>query len=242
LATASTIAACRSGVATNLRELRRDLRPISMLAVGLVVATTIAVAVLAHAALGLPWTVAVVLGAIVAPPDPVAAVAVALAVPTEVAGGGPFPERDLVVFLAFSVIVVTPVGQGLTLPLLVTRLGVVAPDEGQAAAGARALARLSEVALAKLDAIDPDAELAPELLDRLRERYRTRLAHLDRQRDPGEQDDAGAYHELVSELLQVQREELRHLREQGDVTAEVARRLHHDLDVEESRLERERRD
>jgi hypothetical protein len=34
---------------------------------------------------------------------------------------------------------------------------------------------------------------------------------------------------------------LRRLREQGEVTSEVARRLHHDLDLEESRLERERR-
>jgi monovalent cation/hydrogen antiporter len=173
----------------------------------------------------------------------VVSLALALAVPTEVAGGGPFPERDLVVFLAFSVIVVTLVGQGLTLPLLVTRLGVVEPDERQAAAGDRALARLSEVALARLEAIDPEAEkLEPELLDRLRERYRARLAHLDQQRDAGRQDDEGAYAEVVSELLRAQREELRRLREAGDVTAEVARRLHHDLDVEESRLERERRD
>jgi NhaP-type Na+/H+ or K+/H+ antiporter len=141
------------------------------------------------------------------------------------------------------VIVVTLVGQGLTLPLLVTRLGVVEPDERQAAAGDRALARLSEVALARLEAIDPEAEkLAPELLDRLRERYRARLAHLDQQRDAGRQDDEGAYAEVVSELLRAQREELRRLREQGDLTPEVARRLHHDLDVEESRLGPERRD
>ena len=173
----------------------------------------------------------------------VVSLALALAVPTQVAGGGPFPERDLIVFLTFSVIVVTLVGQGLTLPLLVTRLGVVAPDEGQAAGASRALARLSEVALATLDAIDPEAEkLAPQLLDRLRERYRARLAHLDQQRDAGEQDDTGAYHELVAELLRAQREELRRLREQGEVTPEVARRLHHDLDVEETRLERQRRD
>jgi Na+/H+ antiporter len=173
----------------------------------------------------------------------VVSLALALAVPTEVAGGGPFPERDLVVFLAFSVIVVTLVGQGLTLPLLVRRLGVVEPDEGQAADGARALARLSEVALARLDAIDPDGgRLAPELLDRLRERYRARLAHLDRRRAAGEPEDGGGYPEVVAELLQAQREELRRLREQGEVTPEVARRLHHDLDLEESRLERERRD
>jgi NhaP-type Na+/H+ or K+/H+ antiporter len=61
---------------TDPRELRANLRPIALLAVGLVLATTSAVAVLAHSALGLPWAVAVVLGAIVAPPDPVAAVAV----------------------------------------------------------------------------------------------------------------------------------------------------------------------
>ncbi|HEU4398600.1 MAG TPA: Na+/H+ antiporter [Actinomycetota bacterium] len=171
----------------------------------------------------------------------VVSLALALAVPAEVAGGGPFPERDLVVFLAFSVIVVTLVGQGLTLPLLVTRLGVVAPDEGPAADGARALARLSEVALARLDAIDPEAQqVAPALLDRLRERYRARLAHLDQQLDTGRGDGGNAYAEVVSELLQAQREELRRLREQGDVTAEVARRLYHDLDVEETRLERER--
>src|SRR5215211_6159818 len=62
---------------TDPRELRSNLRPIAMLAIGLVVVTTAAAAVLAHSVFGLPWAVAVVLGAIVSPPDPVAAVAVA---------------------------------------------------------------------------------------------------------------------------------------------------------------------
>jgi CPA1 family monovalent cation:H+ antiporter len=173
----------------------------------------------------------------------VVSLALALAIPMQVAGGGPFPERDLVVFLAFSVIVVTLVGQGLTLPLLVTRLGVVEPEERQAAGADRALARLSEVALARLDAVDAEnGKLAPELLDRLRERYRARLAHVERRRDPDAENDTDAYHELVAEVLHAQREELRRLREEGEVTPEVARRLHHDLDVEEVRLERQRRD
>jgi ADP-ribosylglycohydrolase len=118
---------------------------------------------------------------------------------------------------------------------------VVEPDEDAAAGTARAQARLSEVALARLDALDLETDrVPPELLDRLRERYRARLAHLDHQRDAGGQDGAGAYAEVVSELLDAQREELRRLHEQGDVTPEVARRLHHDLDLEEARLERER--
>jgi Na+/H+ antiporter len=168
----------------------------------------------------------------------VVSLALALAVPTQVAGGQPFPDRNLVVFLAFTVIVVTLVGQGLTLPLVIRRLGVVAEDE----AGGdprRALGRLSEVALDRLEALDPEVDGIPaELVERLRERYRTRLAHLDRQRDAGEEDGAGAYADLVADLLAAQRAELRRLQEQGAVTPEVARRLDHDLDVEEARLER----
>jgi NhaP-type Na+/H+ or K+/H+ antiporter len=61
----------------------------------------------------------------------VVSLALALAIPARVAGG-PFPQRNLVVFLAFSVIVVTLVGQGLTLPMVIRRLGVVADDEGTA--------------------------------------------------------------------------------------------------------------
>ena len=143
------------------------------------------------------------------------------------------------VFLSFSVIVVTLVGQGLTLPLLVTRLGVVEPEGGPAADPRRALARLAEVAIAHLDALDPQTDrVPPELVDRLRERYRARLAHLDQQRDDGAHGGADVA-ELVHELLDAQRDELRRLREAGEVTPEVARRLHHDLDAEEARLERE---
>src|SRR4029450_11930953 len=62
---------------TDPRDLRANLRPIALLAVGLVLAPPAAGAWLGPAVRGLPWAVAVVLGAVVSPPDPVAAVAVA---------------------------------------------------------------------------------------------------------------------------------------------------------------------
>jgi Na+/H+ antiporter len=71
----------------DLPSMRADLRAISLLAVGLVLATMVAVAVVAHAVVdGLPWAAAFVLGAIVAPTDPVAATAIArrLAVPRRI--------------------------------------------------------------------------------------------------------------------------------------------------------------
>jgi monovalent cation/hydrogen antiporter len=63
---------------SSLRDLRANLRPISLLSIGLVVATTFAVAAIAHAVIdGLTWEAAIVLGAIVSPTDPVAATAIA---------------------------------------------------------------------------------------------------------------------------------------------------------------------
>jgi CPA1 family monovalent cation:H+ antiporter len=61
---------------TGLRELRQNIRPISLLAVGLVIATTAGVAVVAHEIAGLPWAAAFVLGAVVSPTDPIAATAI----------------------------------------------------------------------------------------------------------------------------------------------------------------------
>src|SRR5215210_6342498 len=61
---------------TGLRELRRNLRAISLLAVGLVAATMVAVAVAAHYVVGLSWAAGFVLGAVVSPTDPIAATAI----------------------------------------------------------------------------------------------------------------------------------------------------------------------
>jgi CPA1 family monovalent cation:H+ antiporter len=61
---------------TPIRDFKRNARPITLLAVGLVIFTTVLVGVIAHFALDLPWAVAFVLGAIIAPPDAIAATSV----------------------------------------------------------------------------------------------------------------------------------------------------------------------
>jgi Na+/H+ antiporter len=66
-----------AGVAMSWREFRFNLRPIALLAFGAVVFTTCAVAAAVHWLLGWPWAVAFLLGAIVAPPDVVAPLAIA---------------------------------------------------------------------------------------------------------------------------------------------------------------------
>jgi monovalent cation/hydrogen antiporter len=66
-----------SAVAMSWREFRFNLRPISLLAVGCVLFTTITTAAITHALLGFSWSVGFVLGAIVSPPDPVAPLSIA---------------------------------------------------------------------------------------------------------------------------------------------------------------------
>src|SRR3954466_6332419 len=62
---------------TSWRDFRRNLRPILLLAIGLVLATMLAVAWMAHLIVpALPWAAAFALGAIVSPPDAVAATAI----------------------------------------------------------------------------------------------------------------------------------------------------------------------
>src|ERR1700691_517946 len=78
-----------SAVSMSWREFRFNLRPISLLAIGCVIFTTIAAAAAAHWMLGLAWPVAFVLGAIVSPPDAVA--------PLSIARGMQLPRRILVV-------------------------------------------------------------------------------------------------------------------------------------------------
>ena len=67
---------------TSLRDFKANLRPIALLSIGLVLATTLAVAVAARALVpGLPWAVAIALGAIVSPPDAIAAEAIITRLP-----------------------------------------------------------------------------------------------------------------------------------------------------------------
>jgi len=79
--------------------------------------------------------------------------AVALALPFTTDAGGGFPKRNLIVFLTFAVIFFTLVGQGLSLPALIRRLGL--SDGGADAEEEMIRARLvaTKAAIAQIDAL-----------------------------------------------------------------------------------------
>ena len=165
--------------------------------------------------------------------------AAALAVPLQTDAGGPFPERDLIIFLAFAVILVTLVGQGLTLGPLIDRLGV--DDDGADEREENvARLRLAEAAIVRLDEVSMETWARDDTVERVRGMYRYRARRfdaLDGGEDRSLEDRTDDYRRLMFELFDAQREELISLRNSLEISDEVRRRIERDLDLEESRLD-----
>ena len=97
--------------------------------------------------------------------------AAALAVPLETDSGAPFPERDLIIFLAFSVILVTLVGQGLTLAPLIKLLGVEDDGAEEREEVDAHVTRVAEAALARLDELVDEDWVREDTVERVRGMY-----------------------------------------------------------------------
>jgi CPA1 family monovalent cation:H+ antiporter len=168
----------------------------------------------------------------------VVSLAAAQALPTS------FPQRDLILFLTFSVILATLVLQGLSLPALIRRLGL---SEGDVAAREEARARLAatQAALARLDALATGDGMPPTLVDDLRQHYAARAHLLTTQADDGGAAErhahARAYRDLRRDLLAVERQTLIELRRRNEINDETLRRIQRDLDLDEVRLEADAR-
>jgi len=165
--------------------------------------------------------------------------AAALAIPLQTDAGAAFPARELVIFLAFGVILVTLVGQGLTLSPLITWLGLM--DDGIEEREERiARQRLAEAGLARIEEIGEPDWISPESVGRARNLldYRRRRfgALVDGDGD-GFEERTDAWRRLMYDLFDAQREQLVRMRNHGEISDEVRRKIERDLDLEESRLE-----
>jgi monovalent cation/hydrogen antiporter len=154
-------------------------------------------------------------------------------VPRTTDAGAPLGGRDDIIYLGFAVIIVTLVGQGMTLPVLVARLRLA---EHPSVAEAERQARLT-LTRAVLDRLQGDGDGPPEIIDGLRAQYLARRRRLESGED--EEDDeqtAGADQALRRELVNVQRQALARMRREGRIGVGTARTLEHDLDLEDARL------
>ncbi len=169
----------------------------------------------------------------------VVSLAAALAIPLAIQNGDPFPDRDLILFLTFIVIVATLVVQGLSLPTLIRWLGV--KDDGSEIREEReARLQANRAALARLNQIGETDPAKADALQRLRIEYDDHI----RQIVGDEPENAGTsmrlfsseYERLSHEALQVERKTLIKLRNASVINDEVLRRIQRDIDLAEIRL------
>jgi monovalent cation/hydrogen antiporter len=170
----------------------------------------------------------------------VVSLAAALALPLTLPTGGPFPGREALVIVTLTVIVLTLLGQGLPLPWLIRALRL-GKDIGLREEEARARQRLVEAATRRIDELYPVWPGHHPLLDQLRETYRHRSEHVERQRDPsvGDEEDRELieHREIRRTVIDAEREALLRLRAEGEVNDEMLRDLERELDLEERRMD-----
>jgi CPA1 family monovalent cation:H+ antiporter len=168
--------------------------------------------------------------------------AAALALPLQTDAGEALPGRDLILFVAFVVILFTLVGQGLTLPLLIRRLGLQESPEIEEEEETLARYRIVAAALDRLDELAPEGWTNDDTITRARAMYEFRRRRIKIRAgkiedEDGIEDRSLAYQRLMHEVFAVQRDALVGLRDSGEVSGEVIRRVERELDLEESRLE-----
>ena len=174
----------------------------------------------------------------------VVSLAAALSIPIALAADVPFPRRDRILVLAFVVIVVTLVVQGLTLPWVLRRLrlDVLGRAEWRARRQSETHARVeaARTALAELDAAAKAEGIAEEVLEPWRAREALRVRQLEGERD-GDPDrwrlaTPARMRRVELALVAAQRKRLNELVRKGEVGDDIRRRIERDLDLDEERL------
>ncbi len=164
--------------------------------------------------------------------------AAALALPLMLTDGAPFPQRDLVIFFTFGVILATLVGQGLSLGPIIRLLGL---EQDGALEREHAQAHLvaAHAALSRLDELATEAWVPQDVLTHLRSHYAHKLEALTEAMD-GTGDErfdghAPIQQRLQQEVLQAERSAVIGLRDRGRIDDETLRLVERELDLEEQR-------
>jgi CPA1 family monovalent cation:H+ antiporter len=146
-----------------------------------------------------------------------------------------FPERAMILYLTFCVIVATLVGQGSTLPWLIRRLGVTSTGDGLAAEENHARLVAADAALRRLEELRVDYPGHLPLIDQIQESLEHEVTHVkpgeDVAVDEAEQEQLDHRAIRVAVLL-AQREAVIQLRDDRVINDETLRRIELELDLE----------
>jgi monovalent cation/hydrogen antiporter len=170
----------------------------------------------------------------------VVSLAAAFALPTD------FPQRDLILFLTFVVVIATLVGQGFTLPMVIRRLGVTASESLQDnLAEADAQQRAARAAIERLDQIvEEEGDISEDIVQNLRDKAEIRTFGAWERLGGGRghansETPTATYRRLRRAMLEAERDVFVQLRDDRRIDDEVLRRVLFELDLEEAMLARD---
>ncbi len=171
----------------------------------------------------------------------VVALAAANSLPFTLSDGSPFPQRSFIIFLTFSLILVTLVLQGLSLPWLVRTLGLAVRNPGFCEEGeARHLLLLAAIDFLGERKNSAKGEGEVHLYEDLLHQYKHKITEIDQCGPDGNLPQHGltslTLGQLLLETIRREREELNLLRASGRIGDNVHRTLERELDLSESRL------
>lgn len=176
----------------------------------------------------------------------IVSLAAALAIPFATASGEPFPDRDLVLFLTFSVILVTLVGQGLMLPAVIRALGLAHAGRRERHADRaeehRARRQAIETAIERLDELTAERNFSEDVVRPLRARHHDRLKHIEHRGDgdDGHRKLTELHDEIELLLIGAERQQINELFRSGKLKDEARRRIERELDLREAHLVNQR--
>jgi monovalent cation/hydrogen antiporter len=172
----------------------------------------------------------------------------ALAIPLTVQNGEAFPERDLILFLTFAVILVTLVGQGLMLPWVIRKLGLAHTGRREMRTDRieeRKARRIAiQTAARRLDALVATSGLSEELVEPLRIAQRDRILRLDFIDDSDDRHTelAKLHDEIELQLIEAERNQINDLFRDGGLKDEARRKIEREFDLREANLANQRDD
>jgi Na+/H+ antiporter len=176
----------------------------------------------------------------------IVSLAAALAIPFATANGQPFPDRDLILFLTFSVILVTLVGQGLMLPAVIHVLGLAHAGRRERHADRaeehEARRQAIEAAMRRLDQLREERDLSDDVVHPLRARHRDRLKHIEHRSDGDHRHRklTEIHDEIELSLIVAERQRINELFRSGKLKDEARRRIERELDLREAHLASQR--
>jgi monovalent cation/hydrogen antiporter len=172
----------------------------------------------------------------------IVSLAAALAIPLTIANGAPFPGRDLILFVTFTVILVTLVVQGLLFPLVIRALNLADAGRRERALDHRheqeARQEAITAALACLDQLVREDKLSDELVRPIRAEHRERLRHIENRTrgDESHRKQTELHDEIELKLIAAERQRINELYRAGKIIDEARRRIERELDLREAQL------